>query len=243
VVRDGEWETIEPDWGTTYMSPHAVAAGGLRFVVVSDTSFGDATTPIWWSADGRTWTRGTGLRSGNVTDVIATHDGFLATGIDRNGAAAYRSEDGGTWVQTIDVPTAGDVDALWGVEQTDYGYFAWGHVGTMPRMFRSSDGRTWTATDLRGMPGGGDTYVCDVADSTEGGLVATGGVRRGGAEDVVRWTSRDGSTWGRARTTDDNALHTCNNLVEAHWSATSAIGTVRVEPYGQEGRVYFSPAY
>ncbi len=237
-------ELLTPDWGVEYVGVNATAARGSTFVVVADTSFEQlVATPVWWSDDGRTWRRASGVVSGNVTDVIATGAGFLATGIDGNGAAMFWSDDGETWEQTLDVPRRGQVDALWGVAETDLGFFAWGHVGGRPVLYRSSDGRAWTASDLRPPPGRAkDTRLCAIEDTT-GRLVATGGVQDGrlGPERLATWASDDGSAWNLVEVTGDNAVITCNALYEAHWSATTDVGTVSVDPNGDGEVLYFEP--
>ena len=136
------WETIEPQWGKN-VSPRAVAANGSRFVLVADNSGGQAREPIWWSDDGRVWTRASGAPdSPNITDVIATDAGFLASAVSRDGGAVYWSSDGRTWERGSVAPSErGDVDALWGLTETDLGYFSWDFVDER----RSSTGRATAA--------------------------------------------------------------------------------------------------
>lgn len=245
--RSETWETIKPPWGKK-VSPNAVAAIGSRFVLVADNSGGEAREPIWWSDDGRAWTQASGAPdSRNVTDVIATDDGFLASAVSRDGGAVYWSSDGKTWEHgTVATSERGDVDALWGITETDLGYFSWGFVDQAPVLYRSSDGRTWTSTDLQAPPGrGADTSLCWVAPSRTGGLTATGQLWDGPApERLTTWSSQDGSTWVRdegATGTDGDSIRTCNRLQEPHWSATTDVATVRLEPFGRVGVLYFRP--
>jgi hypothetical protein len=246
VVNQGSGNYgIEPGWGER-TGPHAIAALGSRFVIVADNSWGDGAN-VWWSDDGWTWTAASGApASFNVTDVIATDDGLLATGVGTNGAAAvFRSEDGETWQQPAATPKRSNVDALWGINHTERGYFAWGFVGRAPVLLRSPDGHTWTATDLAAAPGREtDTSLCWVEDSDTGGLTATGYVQDGrlGPQHRATWTSTDGTTWTRSVEAEQtNMTVACNDFWERHWSASTEAGTVRIEPYG-DNRIYFTPA-
>jgi len=215
---------------------------------VADNSGGQAREPIWWSDDGRVWKRASGAPdSPNITDVIATDAGFLASAVSRDGGAVYWSSDGRTWERGLVAPSErGDVDALWGLTETDLGYFSWGFVDETPILYRSSDGRTWTSTGLRAPPGRDtDATLCWVAPSPTGGLTATGQLWKGRRpERLVTWSSQDGSMWVShegAPDADGGSIRTCNRLQEPHWSATTDVGTVRVEPFGDVGVVYFRP--
>jgi hypothetical protein len=233
------WETLEPNWGVERLALTAVAARGPTFVVVADTSRpGEpAGTPIWWSTDGRAWTRASGITSVNVTDVVATESGFVATGIDQDGAAAFRSDDGRTWEQVLDPPRSSSYDALWGAASTSRGLYVTGIVGEeRPAIYRSGDGRSWIRTDLRAPAGrGSDTFICDVRDAPGGGVIATGEVREDGigsdAGYVATWTSPDGVRWSAAERTPDNPLTRCNDLAASHRIATTEAGAVRVDPF------------
>jgi hypothetical protein len=151
-----------PSWhpigtGAHRFSAHAIAARDGRFVIVGDSSdFNDPGPAVFWSDSGVDWQpppAGDRPDSVNVTDVIATRDGFIAVGIRRDGLGAWRSVDGRTWVESP-VTTSADRgrDGLWGVTHTRLGYYTWGFEGGRAHLWRSADGTAWApvADEKRG---------------------------------------------------------------------------------------------
>ena len=174
----------------------------------------------WWSAGLTGWHRAGGAvagagsaggAAGAVADaggssqmlaVTATADGFLAVGSHGSRPAAWTTPDGRTWSQA-DLPLpAGATGAVLehvaadgrivvavGVAQTA--------AGQVPFAARSADGgRTWTEAALP-VPAG--TAQVSALAAAGGSFTVTGmfGVRPG-EQDVVVWTSPDGTTWQAA---------------------------------------------
>lgn len=111
---DGSTWTRVPDAPTFHPRPGldsgasilvtAVAVGHDAVVVLGMDAPGgdDMSVRAWWSADGRTWAKATGARfaHGQVFSVVATPDGFLATGPsgeDSCRGGIWESADGRAW--------------------------------------------------------------------------------------------------------------------------------------------------
>lgn len=80
-----------------------VAAAGEGFLAFgSDSSLGEDGHPVvWTSPDGVTWSRvlldPDVFQNANVSRVVASGEGFVAVGMDRNGGALWLSPDGLDW--------------------------------------------------------------------------------------------------------------------------------------------------
>jgi hypothetical protein len=227
-------------------SVNAVAAHGGTFVVVGDSSDleGPFGPPVYWSEDGIEWqppVKGRSPDTVNVTDVIATSEGFVAVGAGGADALAWHSADGRTWTEAP-VATSGGDAALWGVTETSLGYYAWGFVDRRAHLWRSVDGEAWA--------GVADEPVFDLSQSEticavreeRGGLMATGVVAPKNSREgrSVAWTSADGETWVLAEPPGDPTMW-CDSTKElGHWEARTSVGLVEIEPYGPGDVVHFT---
>jgi hypothetical protein len=91
-----------------------IATDGNRFVAVGEGASQDLTAAVaWWSADGRTWQRGTGDRFayGQLWQVASVPGGFLGvgpSGQDSCLGGVWASSDGQAWsCVSADPPFAG----------------------------------------------------------------------------------------------------------------------------------------
>jgi hypothetical protein len=213
-----------------YGDLEAVYATGDRVVAVGDacgSALPECHMAIWTSADADTWERVpdgrafdagayTPSRQGELTDVIATDDGFVAVGRSREDAtrraAVFWSEDGQRWIRSRDDASfaLGTMEAI---AATPRGFVAVGnHVdGEVGRAsaWSSPDGLAWVRTtgggsafDVGGMgtfsDGRGHGGMIDVV-WTGTRVVAIGSTCEavGGRCRGVVWTSKDGLSWSR----------------------------------------------
>jgi hypothetical protein len=170
---------------------------------------------VWTSADGRTWSRipdAPDFHSASMTKVVGTADGALIFGSGgvclpdacgglppNGGTVVWGSSDGGRWTR---LPGTGlEAGAVSDVVRTASGYVAVGYVAsskakpvqgmqepTDAAVWRSADGRTWTA--VAGLPRGADRLVQVQSDGGE--LTAVGTT----STTLDAWTSADGgATW------------------------------------------------
>ena len=174
--------------------------------------------------------------SSQMLAVTATADGFLAVGSHGSRPAAWTTSDGRTWSQA-DLPLpAGATGAVLehvaadgrivvavGVAQTA--------AGQVPFAARSADGgRTWTEAALP-VPAG--TAQVSALAAAGGSFTVTGmfGVRPG-EQDVVVWTSPDGTTW-QAATPAGPGL--------ASPGIQAITGLDRIRPHADRGRFHRHP--
>lgn len=242
-------QVIALDTSAGRFSAHAVAVHDGTFVVVGDSSdMVDPSQPVYWSDDGRTWTRtapGQAPDSVNVTDVLATAHGFLAVGVGGDGPGAWRSANGRTW-QPVPVTTTsgGGNGSMWGVTSTPFGLFAWGFAGGAAHLWTSADGTTWTsAPDQTAFDLPRRETICSIRERG-GGLVATGVVAPSGSRQGfgVTWSSADGVRWVLSERRNEPALW-CDPPDElGHLEARSDAGSVQVEPDGEGDYVLYEPA-
>jgi hypothetical protein len=236
---------------TCHSSPttdlHAVASGDVGFVVVGDFSGNVPTNSVWYSPDGRAWSRvpqEDGLGQSVPVDVIAGGPGFLAVGIETSrtpagmSPAAWYSSDGRTWARA-DMSLPSDlhrqVDAVWGLIPTDTGFIAWGRVrGNDGYVWTSTDGRSWHAVPDESVFGGdGDQGIVWLGRGGDG--FVAGGYERPyrDNEHPVAWTSVDGITWTRMPDLTASQLDELRASVSIadHTMATSPRGTVQIGPH------------
>jgi hypothetical protein len=231
-------------------SVDAVAVSNGTFVVVGDSSDIDQPGPaVYWSQNGVDWQpppEGDEPASVNVTDVIATDDGFLAVGIGADGPAAWRSLDGRGWVESA-VPASDDRGAsgLWGITATRMGYFAWGFDGGRASLWRSTDGTEWaTLADASVFDLPQTETICAMEDAA-GGLRATGveAARNTREGHSVVWTSTDGETWKLTEDRTGDTTIWCDPSEElGHWEARGETGVARIFPNGEGDFVQYVPA-
>jgi hypothetical protein len=86
----------------TWMAAVAPGSGGLVAVGTVGTQAGTGSALAWWSADGRTWSRGTSTTflDGQLLSVAAVPGGFLAagpSGPDSCLGGTWSSKDGTSW--------------------------------------------------------------------------------------------------------------------------------------------------
>lgn len=201
-------------WPSTVL-PDAqdVAAAHDRFVVVGTTDQREPRATSWSSTDGLEWIQAPAsseLEGATMSRVIGTDDGFVAMGSDEQGRiVAWHSPDGLSWergeleragrkrmdgyvIDVVDGP-AGLLALGIFIGEDDGGH----------RLWRSADGRTWTALD------GPDEIIPDLGVvpgielsfsliAVPDGYWLVG--RGGGQGDVsVVWRSEDGSSWKRLK--------------------------------------------
>jgi hypothetical protein len=250
------WVEVHPDYSTDPVDLRAVAADDGVFVAVGDTSLADGVDPVWFSADGRTWTRApqaTAPDSLSLWDVIADGPGFVAVGVDHGGdPAAWTSSDGQAWEKSsVDLPTdIGNVDSIFGVVRTTDGMLAWGRVhGNDAYVWASQDGHSWESIQDESVFGGeGDQSIAWIVETADG--FTAGGSERPrrstAAGDPVEWTSSDGVTWTRAQADVTEmgidewwSLHYTDQM-----TATNSYGTVRLVEFDASNStiIRFRPA-
>jgi hypothetical protein len=175
----------------------------------------------WWSAGLTGWERAGDAAAGalegaagsgaskEMLAAVARSGGFVAVGSDGNQASAWISPDGRTWRQAdLPVPIGSTSAALQHVASSGRTVVAVGTAVTtagqrLPFAASSSDGgATWTEAALP-VPAGLDprTSVTALA-AAGGGFTATGTFgSTPGHQDVVVWTSANGSAWTAATPT------------------------------------------
>jgi hypothetical protein len=182
------------------------AAGPGGYVIVGyQVISGRTVAAAWWSAALAGWQRAGGTpdqRPGatQMVGVTATRHGFVAVGSAGDAAAAWTSPDGRTWNQLrLPLPVGATRAVLQQVASHGRVVAA---VGTalittglqVPFAARSSDGGvTWSESALPVPSGRGFVTALAAAGL---GFVATGTFgATPGHQDVVVWTSADGSAW------------------------------------------------
>ncbi|HSR44727.1 MAG TPA: hypothetical protein VLT15_05775 [Acidimicrobiia bacterium] len=220
------WTRIESDvlGGSEWQWIEDIAVGGPGLVAVgADGSGGDDDAAVWYSTDGRTWSRVAhdeavfgGSGDQYMMAVTAGGPGFVAVGEDiaEDGtgiSAVWVSEDGITWSRV-----SHDEASFGGQEQTNVfmkdvtafgsGLVAVGMESTGSSIdaaaWISADGVTWERVPPDEAVFGGPQYQIMWAVVPAGpGLVAVGqggdhfGERPG--QPAAVWTSTDGRDWSR----------------------------------------------
>ena len=143
-----------------------------------------------------------GAGSSQMLAVTATADGFLAVGSHGGDPAAWTTSDGRTWIQAdIPQPVGATGAVLQHVAADGRTVVAAGvaltAAGQVPFAVQSADGgRTWTESALP-VPAG--TAQVSALAATGGSFTVTGTFgARPGEQDVVVWTSANGTTWKAA---------------------------------------------
>ena len=134
--------------------------------------------------------------------VTATADGFLAVGSHGGDPAVWTTSDGRTWIQAdIPQPVGATGAVLQHVAADGRTVVAAGvaltAAGQVPFAVQSADGgRTWTEFALP-VPAG--TAQVSALAAAGGSFTMTGTFgARPGEQDVVVWTSANGTTWKAA---------------------------------------------
>ncbi|MBO2454338.1 hypothetical protein J4573_45135 [Actinomadura barringtoniae] len=197
------------------LTTFATASGPAGYVIVGDDGL-SATT--WFSADLKSWERGKGVGSNALAalpnsnrwmrSVAGGSFGYAAVGGIRDpkasGAggrpAVWTSSDGKSWtLQQPTLPqkfTEGSLDHIAAkgnvLVATGSGT---GGSGSAPFAYASSDGgKTWREVTLPAPSGAAGLAVTSLTGTTKG-FAATGTTGKPGSENVISWTSADGTSW------------------------------------------------
>lgn len=190
-----------------------VVAGPHGLVMLGSTGntpARDGDTTLWWSPDGRRWTRAEMPRDvfGDVSigAISATASGFVAVGgrwpagemsltdaLDRTRGAAWLSGDGLSWVET-DVPEAPGLGGLVLGERTMLASGSrWNSTATS--WWRSDDGRAWEP--VVGRDDLGNPTESWTVFGWRGSFYRLGSSWSSGGPVLELWTSEDGDAWRR----------------------------------------------
>ena len=180
-----------------------VTTDGQRLVAVGrgdTTNVEHHVAAAWISEDGAAWRHvadSPELDGGQMIDVIATENGFVAVGgiIAADAAAVWTSPDGEVWQRAgADAPDF-EHASMWAVSEGGPGYVAVGwRRNPEPDLavWTSGDGDDWTLTpELPGAAGFQGRAIAGI----DGELVIVGDLVGGGEAAV--WRSADGTTWER----------------------------------------------
>jgi hypothetical protein len=194
--------------GPGLFTEQAAAGPGGYVIVGYQTVPGRTIAAAWWSAGLTGWHRAgdaapgalDGGASRQMLAVTASPHGFVAVGSVGNQASAWTSPDGRDWTQVnLPVPVGATRTVLQHVASNGRTVAAVGTALTtagqqLPFAASSSDGgAVWTESALP-VPSGRASVTALAAAG--GGFIATGtfGLTPG-QQDVVVWTSADGSAW------------------------------------------------
>ena len=140
-----------------------------------------------------------------IDSLVAVRGGFIALGFDQppSHAAAWSSTDAMNWRRESDLPAPGGSSISAAVVGQDGSVIAVGGSGPTAAAWRTTDGATWTLTQLpapgtdAGVGPGATERLSAVAE-TPGGFVAGGYVETATAIRMASlWRSPDGVTWTR----------------------------------------------
>ncbi len=218
------WQAADGEaaFGGLGLFTEQAAAGPGGYVIVGYQDVKPAGTgpptelaAAWWSAGLTGWQRaadptaaggsepGTGQQ---MLAVTASSRGFVAVGSTGNQASAWTSPDGRTWSQaSLPVPIGSTRTVLQHVASSGRTVVAVGTALTttgqrLPFAASSSDGgRTWTESVLPVPASLVSVTALAAAQGPGGGFTATGTFGSApGHQDVVVWTSANGSSWQAA---------------------------------------------
>jgi hypothetical protein len=221
------WQAADGEavFGGPGLATEQVAAGPDGYVIVgyqevkaAGTGSNRTIAAAWWSAGQTGWERAGDATAGalegsagsgasmQMLAVVARSGGFVAVGSDGNQASAWISPDGRTWRQaSLPVPIGSTSAVLQHVASSGRTVVAVGIAVTtagqrLPFAASSSDGgATWTEAALP-VPAGLASVTALAAAG--GGFTATGTFgSTPGHQDVVVWTSANGSAWTAATPT------------------------------------------
>ncbi len=210
---------FKPSGGAQLLTS-ATAAGPGGHVIVGADGVSSAT---WYSADLRSWHRGTGSDHGDLdgrpgaerwmNDVTAGPFGYVAAGglndptagnAPRGRPAVWSSPDGKVWrLQQLPLPSGTTEATFAHVAAVNGRLMAAGTArtttGSTVFAFVSPDGgKSWEQAQLLGTDGA-STLALTALTATPHGFVAAAGSGRGGRSDVELWTSPDGRSFTQER--------------------------------------------
>jgi len=198
--------------GTTPAGAQAVAvqaaAGPAGYVIAGTVTTSAGTFPAaWWSRDLRSWHHAGGPASGGAArddpgemlGVTAGPSGFVAVGQEGISPAVWTSRDGRAWTMVnLKVPAGvAEADlqrvAVNGRHAVALGQETWPWGAQTAFAEVSADGgRTWQPVSLPSPHGDG---AVTAVTPLNGGFTAVGTDGTPGDQDVIVWTSADGSGW------------------------------------------------
>lgn len=201
------WAAAQLADATAQADARDISAGSGRYVVVGASGFPPVAT-AWWSADGLSWAAAAvadAPAGSAMTHVTATEDGFvalgsalLADGAERNQVLAWQSTDGAEWSpMKVEKPARSDLQAaVAGLADGPAGQLALGSfIGqdiAGQRLWRSTDGQTWTQVAL---PADKQAIWETVVAVPDAYLLL--GQAKGGKPAIRR--SADGETWRKVK--------------------------------------------
>jgi hypothetical protein len=214
------WESITPH-GDPIESAVGVVAAGERLLAFGNVGGEEVRAAFWTSEDGVTWHRAQAdFDGGQVTDVAAGDDGFVAVG-----GGIWTSTSGEMW-ERVTGSGVFETDFLWAVTRGGPGFVAVGWRELRLAVWTSFNGREWAlAPDL---PGGQGFEGRDVVERS-GTLVMVGGLIAGGR--AAAWTSTDGVTWRPAEASASFAAGSMVTVI-ATPSGLLAVGSRNVDDAG-----------
>ena len=201
-AADGEAAFAQPG----LVTEQAAAGPGGYVIVGYQAVSGRLQAAAWWSPGLTGWHRAGGTPNPGATEMTGVtagpHD-FVAVGAAGNQAAAWTSPDGRNWSQVgLPLPVGAARAVLQKVASDGRTVVAVGTALTtagqqVPFAATSSDGGASWAESALPVPSG-RAFVTALA-ATGRGFVATGTFGATAArQDVVVWTSADGSAWQAA---------------------------------------------
>lgn len=152
------------------------------------------------------WQRATvelpGSNSSRMLAIARGPNGFVAVGGGGSieglgGALAWYSTGGDRWELTLDRHAERDGSGLRDVVATADGFVAVGDNPTGPAVWRSTDGRSWSAVDDASVPAGPTHDALIALAAHDGGLLAIGFATEDDEQVATAWSSVDGIAWTR----------------------------------------------
>jgi hypothetical protein len=213
----------------------AAAAGPAGYVVVGShmTDAGLAPAGIWFSTNLSDWSmaRGTGdslTTGGQMLAVAATANGFVAVGTANHQPAVWVSRDGKTWALT-DLSPAGAVLRQVAAQGNRIVVTGTNAAGAPLVLLSVDGGRTWYVAEL---PHAGSSATVTALTAGPDGFIATGMTGAPGDQQLIEWTSPDGSSWTATPIGAAGGTRAINALTGTGSSVTG-IGEIATDQSGQ----------
>lgn len=203
-VPSGEMPFDTDDWLTSIAASDSGFVIGVSGMECSEPEcFG--TSAIWFSPDGRQWLEAYAPSAGEITDIAAGPDGFVAAASWP--AVVLRSADGQAWSVVASLEGLGERDAPCFVAPNAVTHGPSGYViagdcvpdeaeDAYSSAWQSDDGVTWTQVPYDGAAFGDPAYITSIA-ADEQGYVAAGWTLSPTDFPATVWFSAEGSSWTR----------------------------------------------